>query len=123
MGQHDNTVVTVPIAVQEAAQGSAVPEETPYSLRFLTNYGFTSGLLKNLSVGGGLRWSSNTVEGYYGNTAASSLNASYQVAVLNVGAPIYQPAELHVDAWLSYGFRSSGITARSTPGCSSTAST
>jgi hypothetical protein len=105
VGQYYNTVVTVPIAVEEAAQGSAVPEETPYSLRFLTNYGITSGPLKNLAVGGGLRWSSNTVEGYYGNTAANMLNASYQVAALNVGAPIYQPAQLHVDAWLGYSFK------------------
>ncbi len=105
VGAYYNNVVTLPITVEEAAQGSAVPEETPYSMRFLTNYMFNSGALKDLAVGGGLRWSSDTIMGYYGNTAASMLNASYQVAALNVGAPIYQPSQLHADAWISYAFK------------------
>jgi hypothetical protein len=62
-------------------------------------------MLKGLGVGGGLRWMSSTVEGYYGNTQPAFLNASGQVAAQNVGEPIYYPAQLHVDAWLSYAFK------------------
>ena len=100
-----NGVVTVPIAVEEAAQGTRVPEETPYTWNFLTNYSFVSGPLKNLGVGGGLRWLSPTIMGYYGATQASLLNLSGQVAATDVTKPIYTPAQLHADAWVSYAFK------------------
>ena len=105
VGNYYTSVVTVPIAVEEAAQGDDVPELTPYTWNFLTNYNFTSGPLKNLGVGGGLRWMSSTIEGYYGATQASLLNASYQVAANDITKPIYDPAQLHVDAWMSYSFK------------------
>ena len=70
-GIYFSGVVGVPIAVEEAAQGSNVPEETPYAFQGITDYNFVTGPLKNLDVGGGLRWSSPTVEGYYGATQAS----------------------------------------------------
>jgi hypothetical protein len=100
-----NNLVTIPIAAEEAAQGSEVPEETPYSLRLLTNYSFLSGPLKNLGIGGGLRWMSSTIMGYYGDTNANLLNSAGQVATTNVNEPIYTPAQLHFDAWLSYAFK------------------
>ncbi|MGD1032149.1 MAG: TonB-dependent receptor plug domain-containing protein [Opitutaceae bacterium] len=105
VGYYYTSVVTIPITVEEAAQGSPVPEETEYNLRYLTDYTFTSGPLKNLGIGGGLRWSSPTIMGYYGATQASLLNASGQIAAGDLSKPIYTPAELHVDAWLSYGFK------------------
>jgi len=105
VGMYYNNVVTVPIQVEEAAQGSDVPEETPYTLNYLTNYSFVNGPFKNLSVGGGLRWMSSTIEGYYGATQANLLNSSYQVAANDLNKPIYTPAQLHVDAWISYAFK------------------
>ncbi len=105
VGDYFNNVVGIPITAEEAAQGSDVPEETPYTINYLTNYTFVDGALKGLGVGGGLRWYSNTVEGYYGNTQPSYLNASYQVVAGNVGTPIYYPANLHADAWISYAFK------------------
>jgi outer membrane receptor protein involved in Fe transport len=105
VGNYYNGVVTIPITVEEAAQGTDVPELTPYTWNFLTNYQFVSGPLKNLGVGGGLRWLSSTVEGYYGATQASLLNATGQVAADDITKPIYNPAELHADAWISYGFK------------------
>jgi hypothetical protein len=47
---------------------------------------------------------SSTIEGYYGATQANLLNSAYQVTVDDLTKPIYTPAQLHVDAWLSYGF-------------------
>ncbi len=105
VGFYYNTVVTVPITVEEAAQGTDVPEETPYTWSFLTNYNFVSGPLKNIGIGGGLRWMSSTVVGYYGATQASLLNTAGQVAAVNTNLPIYTPAELHADAWISYAFK------------------
>ena len=105
VGVYFNNVVTVPIAVEEAAQGSDVPEETPYTWNLLTNYQIVSGPFKNLAVGGGLRWMSTTIMGYYGATQASLLNASGQVAASDLTKPIYTPAQLHVDAWMNYAFK------------------
>ena len=105
VGNYYNGIVTIPIAVEEAAQGSDVPELTPYSWNVLTNYQVVSGPFKNLGIGGGLRWMSTTVEGYYGATQASLLNASGQVAADDITKPIYTPAQLHVDAWISYAFK------------------
>ena len=104
-GIYFSGVVGVPIAVEEAAQGSNVPEETPYAFQGITDYNFITGPLKNLDVGGGLRWSSPTVEGYYGATQAALLNASGQVAANDITKPIYTPAQLHVDAWVAYSFK------------------
>jgi len=105
VGTYFSNVVGIPIAVEEAAQGSDVPEETPYTWQFLTNYTFLTGPVKNLDVGGGLRWASQTVEGYYGATQANLLNASGQIAANDITKPIYTPAELHVDAWIAYSFK------------------
>ena len=105
VGNYFQNVVGIPIAVEEAAQGTDVPEETPYTINYLTNYTFTTGALKGLGVGGGIRWYSNTIEGYYGDTNPAFLNASYQVAADNITEPIYYPANLHADAWISYAFK------------------
>jgi hypothetical protein len=105
VGIYYNTVVTIPIAVEEAAQGSAVPELTRYNIRYLTNYSFTSGSLKNLGVGGGVRWQCPVLMGYYGATQSSLLNTSGQVAAGDLSKPIYTPAQLHLDAWINYAFK------------------
>jgi hypothetical protein len=97
--------VGIPLAVEEAAQGTDVPGESKYSGRLLTNYTIVTGPLKNFGAGAGLRWISSAIQGYYGNTAASALNASGQVAADNLNEPIYTPAMMHVDAWLSYAFK------------------
>ncbi|MGD1032150.1 MAG: TonB-dependent receptor plug domain-containing protein [Opitutaceae bacterium] len=105
VGDYYQSAEGIPLAVDEASQGTDVPEDTKYTWNFLTNYTFTSGPLKNLGVGGGLRWMSATLEGYYGATQAALLNASGQVAADDLSKPIYTPAELHVDGWLSYSFK------------------
>ena len=105
VGVYYGSVVTVPIAVEEAAQGSDVPEETPYTASFLSNYTVVNGPFKNFGVGVGLRWLSSTIEGYYGATQAALLNAAGQVAASDITKPIYTPAQLHVDGWLSYSFK------------------
>jgi hypothetical protein len=97
--------VGIPLVTEEAAQGTAVPGESPYSFRFLTNYTFVTGPLRNLSVGGGLRWISAAIEGYYGNQNAAFLNATGQVVVGDLSKPIYASATLHVDTFIAYAFK------------------
>jgi hypothetical protein len=97
--------VSIPLAVEEAAQGTNVPGESEYAFNYLTNYTITAGTFKGVGVGGALRWISSAVEGYYGNQAPSALNAAGQVAASNLSEPIYTPAMLHADAWISYAFK------------------
>jgi hypothetical protein len=105
VGAYYSGAIGVPLLVDLAALNTQVPEETEYTLNYLTNYTVVSGALKNLGIGGALRWMCPTVVGYYGNTAASALNASGQVAGANVADPIYQQAQLHADAWINYSFK------------------
>jgi outer membrane receptor protein involved in Fe transport len=102
VGDYFNNVVTLPLTQDLAGEGLDVPEETPYSWRLLTNYAVVSGPLKNLNVGGGLRWQSPTVMGYYGATESNLLNLAGQVAVGDLSKPIYTGAVLHADAWIGY---------------------
>ena len=97
--------VLIPLAVELASQGTDVPGERQHSFNYLTNYNFTEGYLKNIGIGGAARWSSAAIQGYYGATAPALLNASGQVAASNLAEPIYTPAELHIDAWISYSFK------------------
>ena len=48
---------------------------------------------------------STAIEGYYGATQANLLNAVGQVVASDLTKPIYYPAQLHADAWLSYSFK------------------
>ncbi len=105
VGAYYSGAIGVPLLVDLAALNTTVPEETEYTLNYLTHYTFLSGMLKGAGVGGALRWMSPTIVGYYGNTAASALNSSGQVAGANVTQPIYQQAQLHADAWLNYSFK------------------
>jgi hypothetical protein len=103
VGDYYSGAIGTALAQDLAALNTNVPEETAYSFRYLTNYTFTDGMLKGLGIGGGLRWMSSTVEGYYGSQ--TNLNASGQVAASDVTKPIYYPAQLHVDAFLMYSFK------------------
>ncbi len=123
VGNYYSGVVGVPIAVEEAAQGTDVPEETPYTLNYLTNYTFPTGPFKDLGVGGGLRWMSTTVEGYYGATQANLLNASGQVAASDITKPIYTRRSSTPTPGSPTPSSCRGTTAGSKPRCSSTART
>ena len=90
-------------------QGQRSPSQREYSSSLITNYAFQQGRLKGFAVGGGLRWSSNAVVGYYGNfnpatfthpTATQSLISYYDLT-----KPQYVPALTNVDAWVSYSTR------------------
>jgi hypothetical protein len=105
VGNYYSGAVGIPLQVEEAAQGTAVPGESPYSYRLLTNYTVVSGPLKNASFILGLRWISSAIQGYYGDQNANTLNAAGQVAVGNLDEPIYTPAMLHVDLGLAYAFK------------------
>jgi hypothetical protein len=97
--------VLIPLSVELASQGTQVPGERPRSFNYLTNYNFVTGPLRNLGIGGAARWNSSAIQGYYGSNAPALLNAAGQVVASNLSEPIYTPALLHVDAWISYAYK------------------
>jgi hypothetical protein len=98
-----NIVEASSLTVDEAGNGALAPNQREYSWRILTNYNVDRGPLKNFGVGTAFRFDGRATTGYYGNTQV--LNSSGQIAVPNLEDPIYTPARIHIDAWLSYGFK------------------
>lgn len=87
--------------------GRPRPQTREYRAALLTNYrlaGLTENRwLKNLSIGGAVRWESRSVVGYYG----AAPDPLYKNAIINIdpSRPIYDPARAYVDFKASYGFK------------------
>jgi len=87
--------------------GRPRPQTREYRASLLTNYklaGLTENRwLKNVSIGGGLRWESRAAVGYYG----AAPDPLYKNAVINIDPtrPIYDPAHTYVDFKASYTFK------------------
>jgi TonB-dependent Receptor Plug Domain len=90
-------------------QGTRSPSEREYNSSLISNYSFQEGRLKGFSVGGSVRWASNATVGYYGSldpakythpTATQNL-----ISYPDLTRPIYDPATMNLDAWVSYTTR------------------
>jgi hypothetical protein len=84
---------------QIALIGSVQPEMRKYHFNVISNYSFSTGILKGFNTGGAYRWQDKAVSSYhiheteiYGQTAW----------IANVNDPIYSPSEGHVDLWFGY---------------------
>jgi hypothetical protein len=80
-------------------EGQSAPEQRKYHGSLITNYGFTQGHLKGFSVGGGERWESKAIIGYYGR--ASGANGT-QLDVSDISRPIYDGGNSYTDLWIAY---------------------
>jgi hypothetical protein len=80
-----------------AANGKAINELRRWRWNFVTNYTFTHGTLKNVNVGGSVRWQDKTAIGYY-----PQYNSDAGIWVTDVTKPIYGPSETAYDFWIGY---------------------
>jgi len=80
-----------------SGEGVAVSELRKWRLNVVTNYTFTSGILRNLNIGGAVRWQDKTAIGYY-----PKYNSDADIWVTDVERPIYGPSETNYDAWIGY---------------------
>jgi len=98
----DNFAVNVdaPMAVFRALIGRPRPQIRKYSAKFNTRYnlaGLTEhSILKNLSVGGSLRYESKGSIGFYGLGYTPGMDLT---------RPIYSPEQVYVDLFASYRLR------------------
>jgi hypothetical protein len=98
------TFVEGPLAVYRQLEGRPRPQIRKYVAKFNTRYqlsGLTENkILKNMSVGGSLRWIDKGAIGFYG---VQSLPA--MITELNPNRPIYSPSEAFVDLFVGYNTR------------------
>ncbi len=80
-----------------SGEGLAVSELRKWRINFVTNYTFTEGRLKNVNVGGAVRWQDKPAIGYL-----PQYNTDAGIWVTNVSSPTYGPSETNYDAWIGY---------------------
>ncbi len=110
----DNFAVNVdaPMAVFRALIGRPRPQIRKYSAKFNTRYnlaGLTEhSILKNLSVGGSLRYESKGSIGFYGLGYTPGMDLTLpqnKILQLDPNRPIYSPEQVYVDLFASYRLR------------------
>jgi hypothetical protein len=93
-----------PLAVYRQLEGRPRPQMAKYAARFSTRYqlaGITEhSILRNMNVGGAVRWNDKKAIGFYG---VQSLPA--MITALDPNKPVYTPAETYVDLFVSYRTR------------------
>ncbi len=94
-----NINVTPQVTLARDLEGQSAPDQRKYHGAFVTNYNFTGGRLKGFSVGGGERWESKAVVGYYGR--ASGANGT-SLDVSDISRPIYDGGNAYTDLWVAY---------------------
>jgi len=63
----------------------------------VTNYTFTRGVLKNVGIGGAVRWQDKSTIGYY-----PKFDTNANAWVIDLNKPIKGPSETNYDMWISY---------------------
>jgi hypothetical protein len=90
-------------------QNQRTANQREYSSNLITNYAFQQGKLKGFALGGGVRWSSNAVAGYYTSTNPALFThptpTQNLISYPDLSKPEYTPALFDVDAWISYSTR------------------
>ena len=98
-----------PFAVVSQSEGVPNPQVRRYGFRSNTNLqlrGLTQNkYLKNLSLGGSLRWQDKGFIGYYGKNYAALLAANQPITELDRNNPIYDKAQTFIDVFGTYRFR------------------
>ena len=96
-----SSAVEAPIKVDQALLGKSNPQIKEYTWRVLSTYQFTQGPLRDVGVGGSVRWDSRSAIGYLG----AAPDADGIVRSLDVSKPVYDPARASCDFWASYSLR------------------
>ncbi len=93
----------VDIKKELALDGSPSPEARKWRYNFVSNYTITEGRLKDVKIGGAIRWQDKVAIGYpvinvpVGTVTFNPLN--------DVKHPYYGPTETNYDAWIGYSRR------------------
>ncbi len=80
-----------------AEEGNTAPEIRPWRFNLITNYNFTEGALRGVSVGGGYRWQDRNIIGY-----GISEDPDTGAGQYDVRKPFHGPSEDAIDFWIGY---------------------
>jgi hypothetical protein len=101
--------VDAPMAVFRALIGRPRPQVREYSAKFNTRYNLAglsdNKILKAMSVGGSVRYSSQGSIGFYGLGYTQGMDltlATNKILALDPNRPIYSPSEYYVDLFATY---------------------
>lgn len=101
--------VNAPMSVFRALIGRPRPQVREYAVKFNTKYNLAgisdNAFLKDMSVGGSVRYSSKGSIGFYGLGYTDGMDltqAANRILELDPNRPIYSPAETYVDLFASY---------------------
>jgi hypothetical protein len=104
--------VNAPMAVFRALIGRPRPQVREYSVKVNTRYNLAGisdhAILKNMSVGGSLRYVSKGSIGFYGLGYTDGMDLTLpanRILELDTNRPIYSPAETYIDLFVSYNTR------------------
>ena len=93
-----NSIVGSEFTSRKLQEGTNVPELREWRFNLITNYDFSQGFLKGVSVGSGLRWQDTVVIGYRPIAGKTASEVSFDIA-----NPYRGPTEMNIDLWLGYG--------------------
>jgi hypothetical protein len=101
-----NNVVN-PLAIVQANEGKSRPQIREWRVNVSTNLQLAKffpdhRILRNMNVGGAIRWEDKGAIGYYGIPVNGDIDAATQ---LDPNRPIYAPDNLAVDAFVGYRTR------------------
>ena len=104
LGEFVDTTMRLALASELASEGQPSAEQRNWRANLVTNYSFArssllGGRLKGWSIGGGVRWQDKMVMGYRSSRLPDS------TPVFDQSQPLYAPADLNMDAFISYGRR------------------
>ncbi|WP_158277515.1 TonB-dependent receptor plug domain-containing protein [Opitutus sp. ER46] len=95
--------VAVPLTIAIAQEGMSMPQVRKYRANLSTSYRLAgiSGnkILKNVSVGGAIRWQDKGAIGYY---AVPAVPPATQMTMLDRNRPVWSPATTAYDLFLTY---------------------
>jgi len=107
-----NNNVLAPMSLALANEGKPSPQQREWRWSFITNYRFSEGVLKNASIGGGIRWEDEAAIGFLGNPDdPNNPNDDPNdpndgvIRTLLLSAPVLDESRYYFDVWASYNLK------------------
>lgn len=95
-----NTNIAAPMQLAKALQGKRTQGQRQWSASGISTYRFTTGALKRVEVGGGVRLQDTAIIGYLG----AAPDAAGVIRSLDASKPVFDDVNPAFDFWLSRSF-------------------
>jgi len=96
------SVVTPQYTLARDLEGTQAMGQSKYTASAITTYTFSQGALKGFAIGGGQRWSSKSILGYYGKASGADALFPNKIDATDTTKPIYNDPVWYTDLWINY---------------------